>query len=186
MATALLILDMQNYFFNTPQKQAGYRQLVASLNDLILAFDRTEGTQIYNLVSVHQADRSTWSRNMLKHNAGCLLEGTHEAALVADLLVSRKQISLSKTRHSAFVRTDLESRLRNNGVDRLVLSGVYTHGCVALSAVDAWSLDFEVAIASDCVFSHRLDLAEFCIERLRNMFGMSFLTNEQLRQDWLS
>ena len=123
---------------------------------------------------------------MLRHNTGCLLEGTPEAELVRDLTISHKQVMISKTRHSAFVRTNLERRLRDDGVDRIVLSGVYTHGCVALSAVDAWSLDFEVAIAADCVFSHRPDLAEFCSERLRNMFGVEFLTNRQLLQTWLS
>lgn len=186
MATALLILDMQNYFFRTAQKRAGYPHLIASLNELVQAFDRAEGAEIYNIVSIHKADRSTWSQNMLRHNTGCLLEGTHDAEVVEDLMVSHKQVTIPKTRHSAFIRTDLERRLRNNGVDRVVLSGVYTHGCVALSAIDAWSLDFEVAIAADCVFSHRRDLAEFCIERLRNMFGMEFLTNEQLMRDWLS
>jgi nicotinamidase-related amidase len=185
MATALLILDMQNYFFQTAEKQAGYRRLVSSLNELVQAFDRAEGTEIYNIVSVHKADRSTWSRNMLRHNTGCLLEGTHDAAVVEDLIVSRKQVTIPKTRHSAFVRTDLERRLHDHGMDRIVLSGVYTHGCVAFSAIDAWSLDFEVVVAADCVFSHRRDLAEFCIERLRNMFGMEFLTNEQLMRDWL-
>jgi len=34
MDTALIILDMQNYFFNTPQKLAAYPHLVASLNEL--------------------------------------------------------------------------------------------------------------------------------------------------------
>ena len=186
MTTALIILDMQNYFFNTPDKLAGYRSLIASLNDLIQGFDRAEGAEIYNVVSVHKADRSTWSRNMLRRDAGCLLEGTHEAAIVKDLLVSPKQVTVYKTRHSAFMRTNLEQMLRCRGTDRLVLSGVYAHGCVALSAIDAWSLDFEVAIAADCVFSHRHDLAEFCIERLRNMFGIEFLNNGQLMQTWLS
>ena len=185
MATALLILDMQNYFFQTAQKKAGYRDLVSSLNQLIRVFDHEGDAEIYNIVSIHKADRSTWSRNMLRHNKGCLLEGTYDTEVVKDLLISRKQFVIPKTRHSAFVRTDLERRLRNNGVDRVVLSGVYTHGCVALSAIDAWSLDFEVVIATDCIFSHRIDLAEFCIERLRNMFSIEFLTNRQLIQEWL-
>jgi nicotinamidase-related amidase len=185
MTTALLILDMQNYFFQTAEKQAGYKRLIPALNELVQAFDRAEGTAIYNIISVHKADRSTWSRNMLRHNAGCLLEGTHEAEVVADLFISPRQITVPKTRHSAFIRTDLERKLRSQGVDRVVLSGVYTHGCVALSAIDAWSLDFEVAIASNCVFSHRVDLVDFVVERLRSMFRIAFLTNEQLMQDWL-
>jgi isochorismate hydrolase len=185
MTTALLILDMQNYFFAAAEKRVSFSQLMASLNQLIQAFDRAEDAKIFNIVSLHKADRSTWSRNMLRHNAGCLLEGTHEAQLVADLMISSKQIVIPKTRHSAFMRTNLEQVLREVGVNRVVLSGVYTHGCVALTAVDAWSLDFEVAIAEDCIFSHRRDLAEFCIERLRNMFGIEFLSNQQLLLEWL-
>lgn len=185
MAAALLILDMQNYFFRSAQKKRGRARLIASLNELIAACERTEGCRIYNVMSVHKADRSTWSRNMLRSGSGCLLEGTPEAQVVGDLLVSRKQVSIQKTRHSAFVRTGLERRLRDEGVDRVLLSGVYTHGCVALSAIDAWSLDFEVAVAADCVFSHRRDLADFCVERLRHMFQIPFLTNQQLL-DWLS
>jgi nicotinamidase-related amidase len=185
MATALLILDMQNYFFRTAVKRVNYPSLVASINALIQVFDRSPVARIYNILSVHKADRSTWSRNMLRHNTGCLIEGTHDAAPVADLLVSKKQVTIPKTRHSAFVRTNLEQILRDGAVDRVVLSGVYTHGCVALSAIDAWSLDFEVAVASECVFSHRRDLAEFCSERLRSMFRVEFLTNEQLIQEWL-
>lgn len=185
MVTALLILDMQNYFFNTPPKQAAYPRLIAAINELIQVFDRRKNAAIYNIISLHKADRSTWSLNMLRHNAGCLLEGTQEAEIVKDLIVSPKQKTIPKTRHSAFLRTNLEQTLRERGVERLVLSGVYTHGCVALSAIDAWSLDFEVAIAAECVFSHRVDLAEFCVERLRNMFGMEFMSNEQLLQNWL-
>ena len=148
MNSALLILDMQNYFFRTAEKRAIYSNLVASLNELILAFERTKNAGIFNIISLHKADRSTWSRNMLRHDTGCLLEGTEEAEIVRDLITSPKQVVIPKTRHSAFMRTDLEQRLRIDGVDRLVLAGVYTHGCVALSAIDAWSLDFELSLYS--------------------------------------
>lgn len=186
MNSALVILDMQNYFFRTPEKRAAYPSLIRSLNELVAAFDRTEGFRIYNVVSVHKADRSTWSRNMLRNNAGCLIEGTEDAAVVDDLQLGGKPVTVPKTRHSAFLRTDLERRLRADGVERVALAGVYTHGCVALSAVDAWSLDFDVAVAADCVFSHRRDLADFCVERLRNMLKIDFLTNDFILQNWIS
>lgn len=183
MPAALLILDMQNYFFQTGIKRSKYPQLIASINELIMKFDSQEKGQVYYVISVHKADRSTWSQNMLRHNAGCLLEGTHEAEIVNDLKISRKQMIIPKTRHSAFIRTELEHLLRKNGVDQLVIAGVYTHGCIALTAIDAWSLDFKVVIASDCIFSHRPDLAEFCIERLQSMFHIEFLSNVQLEQN---
>lgn len=185
MPTALLILDMQKYFFQTKIKRARYPQLISSINALIQECDKKEDAAIFNIISLHKADRSTWSRNMILHDTGCLLEGTQESEIVEDLQQSSKQIIIPKTRHSAFMRTDLEQQLLEKGIKRIIISGVYTHGCVALTAIDAWSLDFEVVIASDGIFSHRSDLAEFCIERLQNMFHIPFLSNTQLIEQGL-
>ena len=38
------------------------------------------------------------------------------------------------------IRTDLGVRLRNQGVETVVLSGVYPHGCIHRSALDVYSL----------------------------------------------
>jgi nicotinamidase-related amidase len=186
MSNALLILDMQNYFFASAEKRAGYSKLVASLNELIAFSDRTRGWRVVHAVSVHKADRSTWSQNMLRHDAGCLLEGSHEARLVDDLIVNKSQAIVVKTRHSAFVRTSLESDLRKAGVERVLIGGVFTHGCVALTAIDAWSLDFQVVLARDAVFSHRPEIAEFFVERLQNMFRIEMLSNEEIMSRFAS
>ncbi len=178
--TALLVLDMQNYFFNTPQKREAFPGLLQSVNELAAHATNHPAWCTINISSVHKADRSTWSRNMLQHDGGCLIEGTEEAESVAGLELDAACTVFVKTRHSAFVRTELEKTLRDRGIERIVLAGVYTHGCIALTAIDAWSLDFEVIVASDCVTSHRTDIAIFVIERLRNMFNIEFMTNAEL------
>lgn len=182
MRNSLLIIDMQNYFFRTPEKRARYASLIDAINDLIGFLECTPGSFVYHIASVHKRDASTWSRNMKRHHAACLLEGSEDAAIVAELKKKVHHTLLHKTRHSAFMRTELESDLREKGVERIFLSGVYTHGCIALSAVDGWSLDFEVAIAGDCIFSHRPDLADFCLERLRSMFNISILSNREIKE----
>jgi nicotinamidase-related amidase len=185
MSTALLILDMQNYFFRSAEKRACYPELVASLNELIEFGDRTESWQVFHVLSVHKPDRSTWSQNMLRHEAGCLLEGSDEARIVDELLVRAAHSIVVKTRHSAFVRTGLERHLRDSGVVRVVIGGAYTHGCVALSAIDAWSLDFEVVVAQECVCSHRPEIAAFFVERLQNMFNIEMLSNKEIMSRFL-
>jgi isochorismate hydrolase len=177
---ALVVVDMQNYFFRTPERRARCDALVQSINSL--ASGCAPG-RLFEVISVHAADRSTWSRNMLRRG-GCLLEGSEEAAAVSGLRLPGA-LTVRKTRHSAFLRTDLEQRLRAAGVERIVLAGVHTHGCVALTAADAWSLDFEVAVAAEAVSSHRPELAAFCVERLRSMFEIPFLSNAELLRSWL-
>ncbi|MBN2535035.1 MAG: cysteine hydrolase [Spirochaetales bacterium] len=176
---------MQNYFFHTKEKKVKYRQLTGSINTLIELFEKSETSKIYQIISVHKKDKSTWSLNMKRNNSACLLEDSYEAMIVEDIKETGNQIIIHKTRHSAFMRTGLEMKLREHGINRIFLCGVYTHGCIALSAIDGWSLDFEVIIAEDCIFSHRNDLSEFITERLKNMFHIEFLSNRQILESGL-
>jgi nicotinamidase-related amidase len=180
MASGLLIIDMQNYFFRTPEKRVRYSEITDAVNQLIRNFEASPDLHVFHIISEHKADKSTWSRNMKRKGGACLLEGSDEARIVKDVKQSGSHIILRKTRHSAFMRTDLEKRLLEKGIDRIVLCGVYTHGCIALTAVDGWSLDFEVIVAQDCIFSHRRDLSEFIVERLNNMLKIEFLSNRMI------
>jgi isochorismate hydrolase len=181
MRNGLLIIDMQNYFFNSQEKRVKYLKLTASVNSLIEVFDRSHHGEIFYIISQHKADKSTWSRNMLKNNSGCLLEESDEAMIVKDIKLSKNRTVIPKTRHSAFMRTELEQILAKKKVQRLFLCGVYTHGCIALTAIDGWGLDFEVLIAKECIFSHRRDLSDFIIERLKNMLKIPFLSNQEIQ-----
>ncbi|MFH0518616.1 isochorismatase family protein [Streptomyces sp. M41] len=58
---------------------------------------------------------------------------------------------LTKWKYSAFVRTDLEERLRGWGRDQLVIVGVYAHIGVMMTAADAWSRDLEAFVVADAV-----------------------------------
>ncbi|WP_010290611.1 isochorismatase family protein, partial [Streptomyces sp. SA3_actF] len=60
-------------------------------------------------------------------------------------------IRLTKWKYSAFARTDLEERLRAAGRDQLVVTGVYAHIGVLMTAADAWSRDLRAFVAADAV-----------------------------------
>jgi isochorismate hydrolase len=186
MSNGLLIIDMQNYFFRTPEKKIKYPEMTGAINQLIDYFDASPESHVFHIISEHKADKSTWSRNMKMQDSGCLLEGSEEAMIVQDVNQRSHHTVLRKTRHSAFMRTDLENRLLEKGIERIILCGMYTHGCIALSAIDGWSLDFEVIIAHECIFSHRNDLSEFIVERLTNMLNIEFLSNRKIINRYFS
>ena len=61
------------------------------------------------------------------------------------------EITIRKTRASAFFDTPLASILRHRGVDTLVFAGATTSGCVRASVVDAISLNFRPMVLVDSV-----------------------------------
>lgn len=75
----------------------------------------------------------------------------------------REDCVILKNKPSPFFGTPLESFLRYEGVDSLVIVGTATSGCVRAAAVDAFSHNFrlvipEEAVADRCATAHRANL----------------------------
>ena len=101
----LIIIDMEKWMFRYPERAAQVPLLVANINALVKTFVEFE-LPIFNIQTIHKADRSTWSRLMRKHDYSCLLEGTEEAELVNGYRTPECAIQIIKTANSAFVGTD--------------------------------------------------------------------------------
>src|SRR5699024_10507912 len=60
---------------------------------------------------------------------------------------------MDKTRYSAFAGTDLEIKLRERGIDTVLIAGVCTDICVLHTSVDAYNKGINIVIAEDLVAS---------------------------------
>lgn len=171
--TALLVIDMQNSYFDFPELEEQRESVTAKVNELIAAA-REGGCPILLIRTQHERDRSTWTVNMHDDGQGFAYPGTEQSQYVAGL-DTEGGVGLVKTRDSAFFDTDLAARLRNLGANRLVLCGISTHSCVAQTAIDAFAHNFRVAVARDAVASENADLSQALL---------AFLEDE-MRQDIL-
>lgn len=72
MKPALVVIDMQHYFFRTEERRTKLNQLISSINDLI-DLAKEKNIPIYQVLTVHKADRSTWNLVMKKHNFAALI-----------------------------------------------------------------------------------------------------------------
>jgi nicotinamidase-related amidase len=157
---------MQEFFFRLPERRVGLQDAVTNINRLIRAFDETS-QPVVHVISAYRADGSDWDLKMKASGKAELIEGSAEAAILPDIKVLPYHQILTKTRYSAFFNTDLADTLHRGGVDRVVVTGAYTHYCVNATVFDAFCHDFVPCLVTDAVLSHLPEEAELMVARMR-------------------
>ncbi len=82
--------------------------------------------------------------------ADILKLGTSSTEIVIQVAPKPGDIVIVKKRISAFYQTELERRLHDLSIEKIVIAGVATDLAVQSAARDAHDRDFQVEIASDC------------------------------------
>lgn len=175
---ALLVIDMQNAYFEDPALAAQQKDLVAACNELVDAF-ASNGHKALLVGTEHEQDKSTWSLNMLDDDQGFIFRGSEQARFVPGLAIDGLP-QLVKTRDSAFIGTDLLSRLRNWGVDEVVLAGVSTHNCIAQTGADAFARNIRVTYAEDATGSENTRAAADMLRILSDEYRQRVESNAEI------
>ncbi|MFH0799792.1 MAG: isochorismatase family cysteine hydrolase [Pseudomonadota bacterium] len=147
--SALLIIDVQRYFFD-PDGGAfleGAPAILPNILKLIAAF-RAAGLPVAFTRQAHRKGEPTgqmgrWWNDKLPW------DGTPDAELIRELAPKDGDFLIAKTSYSAFEGTRLEEHLRKNGVTTTVICGVMTNLCVETTARHAFIRDFQPAVVED-------------------------------------
>ncbi len=184
MTHALIVIDLQRWFMEVgpPEKLAAVETLIARTNELIDRFHERI-LPVIQVQTVHKADGSTWNQWMLEHQTGHLIEGTWEAEPHPKVHIQSTDIVVRKTRHSAFIRTDLEAILLARAVDTVVLAGFSTNACVGLTAIEAYERDFKTVLAGDSILGTNPTEGNLMLDYLRNRFGIEPVSNAWIMEN---
>jgi len=90
---------------------------------------------------------------------------------------------VTKHRLSAFVNTDLELILRNQGVRSLLLTGVFTEACIESTGRHGYFLDYYVVLVSDCCATTNQEVHRGALERCEREFGV-VASSDEIRSVW--
>jgi len=131
--TALLIIDVQQGLFqkSTPIYKA--KELLQNINTLVGKARRADVPVFY-----------------IQHSGkGGLEKGSGGWQLHPQLPPIAKDCIIHKEHGNAFEETILEDVLSQEGIGKLVMAGLVTHGCVKSTCLGALELGYEVTLVKD-------------------------------------
>lgn len=146
----LLVHDLQNHFLTAyTDGTSPTTELLANVGELAKAA-RAAGMPV--LYSAQPGGQSPAERGLQQDFWGSgLPDDEHAKAIAGPVAPEPGDTVITKWKYSAYVRTDLEQRMREAGRDQIVVVGVYAHIGVLMTACDAWMRDVQAFVVADAV-----------------------------------
>lgn len=135
---------------------------------IVFAIDGHEETDVY-----HPESRLFPPHNLLG-TSGRELYG-QLGQLYQEIKADPRVLWLDKRYYSAFAGTSLNARLRERGVDTLILTGVLTDICVLHTAVDAYNLGYGLEIPASAVASLTPEGQAWALSHFQTVLGATIL-----------
>jgi ureidoacrylate peracid hydrolase len=186
---ALIVIDMQNYFCK-PGHQGevpASREIVPNINRLAAELRRRGGLVVWVRNGTRDT-RESWSNyhdhlhtpdRCERRYAAMDVDGDGYAYWHAND-IRPEDAQLTKTRYSAFIQgsSDIEPRLRERGIDTILVTGTATNVCCESTARDAMMLNFRVVMVSDGTATHNDDEHNAALSIFYGLFGDVQSTDE--------
>jgi isochorismate hydrolase len=144
--SALLVLDMQNYFLQScshayiPSSPA----IISNINSLINLFRKKSKPIIYT----RHVNNNDNAKNMKIWWNDLISEYDQDSEIIEDILIPDPVI-INKSQYDAFYQTGLEDYLNREGVTDIVVTGVMTHLCVESTARSGFIKGFKIIVVAD-------------------------------------
>lgn len=184
--TALLNIDTTYMFVDPtyPQCGDGDPELVENITRIVSVFRDLDLPIYYSRRDdrSHPIRRGMWN-DKLGIAGDMIYSRDPRADEWPDAYAPREQdVLIPKNKASCFFETPLESFLRYDDIDTIVICGISTSGCVRAAANDAFSHNFRVIIAEEAVgdrsqTAHRANLFDMDM-KMGDVEPMAFIVTE--------
>jgi len=190
--TALLVIDMQNYFCAEPASGTGFstsatgRMIPRLLSFMSVARSRRVTLVHVRLVMTGQDFSGPIRELGLRHRGQeprYCLAGKTEADFASGFQPLPGELVVEKKRYSAFYETGLEDKLREHGIRTLIVTGVATNVCVDTTSRDAFMRGFYVVIPGDLVAAGDEKRHACSLDNLDRYFA-TVTTAEGILESW--
>ncbi|MCR8548842.1 cysteine hydrolase [Salipiger sp. P9] len=182
-STALVVVDMQNYFLD-PASGASVpnaRAIVPNINRLATALRAAGGRVVWirtlftedALETIPHFHRELLTPPRFETRCAALDRDAEGSQLWPALDVQPEDMIVEKTRYSGMIQGAgaLEDRLRAAGIDTLLVTGTMTNACCESTARDAMMRNFRTTMVHDGCASIRDDEHAFALIHFALFFG---------------
>lgn len=182
-ATALVVVDLQNYFLD-PASGASVpnaRAIVPNINRLAKALRAAGGRVVWirtlfteeALADIPHFHHELLTPERFETRCAALNRAAEGSQLWPDLDVRAEDMIVEKTRYSGMIQGagDMEAKLRAAGIDTLLVTGTMTNACCESTARDAMMRNFRTTMVHDGCASLRDDEHAFALIHFALFFG---------------
>ncbi|KQP57445.1 cysteine hydrolase family protein [Agreia sp. Leaf283] len=177
---ALLVVDVQRSF-GDPAYLAGYGLDDAASDALVTAIDTiaalVEVARNAELpvvwIELASDPQQPWGSSNWLHGGDPTVMSADEPCIVGTPGADWYGVTplpgdtrVAKKHYSGFHQTDLDARLREEGIDWVIVAGLTTECCVAATATDAMQNGFPVLIATDATAAYDVRIHTNALEQL--------------------
>ncbi|SDI24991.1 Nicotinamidase-related amidase [Alteribacillus persepolensis] len=139
MSTALIIVDIQNdYFPNGKMELSNPEKAAANASDVLKWFRQNNSDHIFHVKHIASDP-----------GLGFFLPDTEGAEIHEAVSPLEHESIITKHAPNSFLNTELESRLKDKGVTKVVVAGMMTHMCIDATVRAAVDLGFETTLIED-------------------------------------
>ena len=153
MKPALLLVDIQNDFLNSPQLSPAAQLLVQAAARLLEGCRQAAIPVVHIWTTVYRG-KDHRMPHWVRAGKWICVAGTKGHATPSLLRPRPNERVLHKTFFSAFHTGELVRVLAAIGRDTVMIAGLYEHACIRTTAIDAYQSGLEVWIAADAVASN--------------------------------
>ncbi len=164
---ALLVLDMQEFFADSSShayiKSIDY--IIPNIAGLIKRFQNVIFTKHIN-TEENAGLMSVWWKDIIKKDR-----------IISDFDINGHTV-IEKSQYDAFYNTDLETILKCNNIDTLVITGVMTHLCCETTARSAFVQGYKTFFVVDATATYNEDFHRSSVLNLSHGFAVPVLIDE--------
>jgi len=179
--SALLVIDMQEFFLDEKSHAfvpaAG--TIIPNINLMIDAYRKRD----YPIIFTTHALARNEKPGIMGRWWSDVLRVTNPLSMIhSSLNLKEGDITLRKSRYSAFIGSNLNQMLKDKKIDTLVITGIMTHLCCESTAREAFMKDYEVYFVVDATAAETESLHVSSLRTLTDGFVIPVKTDDVLKE----